>query len=190
MGCSMVPCVCLSCSLLGWQCCPLLQGAGVVCKALGHGPRVPTMACATGTCCPSLAFGAQPRACGPTLMLGQVPTSLGPHQKAVRLRLENKHSDFFKRRKTPTIQVAFFFFFFYLSGFFFFLLNHEMTHTSELKINPITSWRATAARRHRVPPRAARASRASCPRSPLGAVGSALGAQVALTGLLMELKCC
>lgn len=78
------------------------------------------MACATGTCCPYLAVGAQPRACWqgtvPTLVLGQVLTSLlmGPHQKAVRLRLENKHSDFFKRKKPQQSR-----FFFYLLGFLF-----------------------------------------------------------------------
>lgn len=137
----MAPRVCLSCSLPGWQCCALLQGAGVVCKDSGTqslgtrflGPL--PVACATGTCWPSLAVGAQPRACGqgivPTLMLGKVPTSLlmGPHQKPVRLRVEKKHSGFFKRNKQTkkqTNNLGWDFFLFV--GVSLFLLNHEMTH--------------------------------------------------------------
>lgn len=140
----MAACVCFPCSLPGWQCCVPCCKVLVWCARLwGHGSGAPTMACATGTCCPYLAVGAQPRACWqgtvPTLVLGQVLTALlmGPHQKAVRVRLENKHSDFFKRKKPQ--QSSFFFLLFVGVSLSLFLLNHEMTHTSELKINPITA---------------------------------------------------
>lgn len=70
---------------------------------------------------------------------------MGPHQKAVMLTLENKYSSFFLKEK-----ICGFFFYLWVVVFFLFLLNYEMTHASQLKINLIAaavgSWRAVMAR--------------------------------------------
>lgn len=87
----------------------------------------------------------------------------------------------------------------WVGGFFLFLLNYEMTHASQLKINLIAaavgSWQAVMAwgplsKSNRGEPCLRQPLLAASTPTPTPGLGvCAVGAQVALPGLLMGLKC-